>query len=295
MPEKFLNLARKGQNHWWRYILAIVFILFSWLVIGEIPTIALILLVSFGENEEVQFNPETGRFEGVDAVWVYVIDNFAFIAFSIALYVAISLIHKRDFNTLITPSDRVRFSRIFQGFGVWLLLLVLATSIEGIFAPSSYKLTFDIGKFLIFLPLALILTPIQSSAEEFFFRSYLMQAIGLTTRKAVVPILVSSFIFMFPHLANPEMSSGFVMLTIFYFAIGLFLAIITVKDNTLELALGIHAANNLFTVLVANPANSAIPSPSIFTYQLNAVYNSLSFFVMAGIFYAVFFRSRKAT
>ena len=85
------------------------------------------------------------------------------------------------------------------------------------------------------------------------------------------------------------------MLTIFYFAIGLFLAIITVKDNTLELALGIHAANNLFTVLVANPANSAIPSPSIFTYQLNAVYNSLSFFVMAGIFYAVFFRSRKAT
>jgi hypothetical protein len=62
---------------------------------------------------------------------------------------------------------------------------------------------------LIFLPVALVLTPLQASVEEFFFRGYLMQGIALKTRNAIIPIVLSSFLFMLPHLLNPEVKSGF--------------------------------------------------------------------------------------
>ncbi|MBD0270267.1 MAG: hypothetical protein ICV77_18500, partial [Cyanobacteria bacterium Co-bin8] len=37
MSQSFLAAAHQGRNAWWRYVLAIVLILFFWFILGSIP------------------------------------------------------------------------------------------------------------------------------------------------------------------------------------------------------------------------------------------------------------------
>ena len=290
MPDGYLFLARRGKNQWWRYLSAITVILVSWLVIGNIPALALILLVFYDGNDQTDFNYKINQFEGIDPLWSYLIIHFGFIAFILALYTAVQFIHQREFISLITPKNQVKISRICQGFLLWLILLGIACAIEYALFPQSYQLNFNSYKFFMFLPFVLILTPIQTSVEELFFRGYIMQTVGLITRIPWIPIVFSSLIFAAIHLGNPEVKTSFLLLAIFYLGLSLFLAIITVKDNSLELALGVHAANNLFTVLLVNPTNSALPAQAVFSYNLNPVYTVVSYAIASVIFYLILLR-----
>jgi len=197
--------------------------------------------------------------------------------------------------TLVTPNEQVRWKRIFQGFGLYFLLTFVISFVGIVLSPSEYQLTFKPSQFLVFLPIALVITPIQTSAEELFFRGYLLQGIGLKTRSLLIPILGSSLLFMLPHLQNPEVKSNFFLMALLYLLLGIFLAVITVKDDSLELAMGVHAANNLFVVLILNYSNSALPSPSIVTAsRLDPLSSLISFIVVAVIFCFVIWKERPS-
>lgn len=292
MADRYLFLARRGKNQWWCYLSAISLILISWLVIGNIPTLALILLVFYDSDEPTKFNSQFNQVEEIDLLFNYLVINFAFIAFIVALYIAIRFIHQREFISLITPKNKVNIPRIIQGFLLWLILLGIACAIEYALFPQSYEFSYNQTNFLIFLPLALIFTPIQTSVEELFFRGYLMQAVGLITRLSWIPVLFSSLIFAALHFGNPEVTANFSILALFYLGLSFFLAIITVKDNSLELALGVHAANNLFTILLVNPTNSALPGYAVFAYTLNPLYTLVSYAIAAIIFYLILLRKK---
>jgi membrane protease YdiL (CAAX protease family) len=292
MADKYLFLARRGKNQWWRYLLAISLILISWLVIGNIPTLALILLVNLDDNQQTNFDSQLNTFEGIDPLLSYIVISFGFIAFIVALYIAVRFIHQREFTSLITAKSQVKISRIFQGFLLWVILLGIACAIEYAISPQSFQLKFNPNKFLLFLPFALILTPIQTSVEELFFRGYLMQTVGLITRISAIPVLFSSLIFASLHFGNPEVESNFLVLAVFYLLLSFFLAIVTVKDDSLELALGVHAANNLFTILLVNPTNSVLPAHAVFDYTINPLYTLVSYAIAAIIFYIIIFRNK---
>lgn len=122
-----------------------------------------------------------------------------------------------------------------------------------------------------------------------------MQGMGLWTRYAALPVLGSSLLFMAAHLTNPEMIENMYLIPVLYLVMGLFLAIITVKSNSLELAIGVHAANNLFAVLIMNYANSALPAPSLFmASKIDPVASLVSFLLVAAAFYWIMFVWRKA-
>jgi membrane protease YdiL (CAAX protease family) len=297
MTQKFLALAQSGKNQWWRYLFGIIIILVSWQGIGSIPFISLVFLLQNDKIPETKINPQTLQLEGGAPLLLYLVINFSFVCFLISLYIAVRFIHQRDFITLITPNNKVNWYRVIQGFGIWIFILAVSSMIDYYFInPGNYKLTFDISNFLIFLPIALILTSIQASVEELFFRGYLMQGIGLTTRNASISILVSSFLFMLLHLLNPEVKSGFIPLAYYYFFSAIFLSIITVKDNSLELAIGTHIGNNMFRAFLVNYTNSVLPSPSIFTMQkLNPTSNLINTLVCFMLFYLFFFRKSRRT
>jgi uncharacterized protein len=95
---------------------------------------------------------------------------------------------------------------------------------------------------------------------------------------------------MAPHLANPEVASGYLPMALYYFGVGGFLTVVTLKSNSLEMAIGIHTAQNLFVYLVANYANSALKTESIyFISKLDAVGGLVSFCIMAVVFYLLMF------
>jgi membrane protease YdiL (CAAX protease family) len=172
---------------------------------------------------------------------------------------------------------------------------VIPLPVDYLLNSQNYVFAFNPAQWFLVFPIALILTPIQISAEEFFFRGYLLQGLGLLTRQRFVLIIVSSLLFAVPHFANPEMQRGAVWLALLYFAFGVFLTVITLKDNRLELALGVHAANNLRFLFISTK-DSALPAPAIWIVndpgdpRLDLVF----FLIQSAIFYYVFFGRQKS-
>jgi hypothetical protein len=295
MTSQYLSLAKQGKNVWWRYVISIFIILFFYQFMGVIPIVILSVALTLDKNPATQLNPETLQFEGVEPLLSYLVLNFASIFLLAGLYISVRFLHQRRMITLVTPNEQVRWKRIFQGFGLYFLLTFVISFVGIVLSPSEYQLTFKPSQFLVFLPIALVITPIQTSAEELFFRGYLLQGIGLKTRSLLIPILGDSLLFMLPHMQNPEVKSNWFLMALLYLLLGIFLGVITVKDNSLELAMGVHAANNLFVVLILNYSNSALPSPSIVTASRLAPLSSLiSFIVVAVIFCFVIWKERPS-
>jgi hypothetical protein len=288
----YLELARQGRNDWWRYLISFPAILVLWLSVGSVPVILLLAYVSMDGDPATNFSG-TG-FVGVPVILEFLVTMSSFIPLLAATFLAVKFIHARSLKTLVTADAHIRWGRIFAGAGVWLLIAALLSVIESFLYPDRYVLTFQ-PIVLIFAVLALILIPIQTSAEEFFFRGYLLQWTGLRLKSKWLLSFLNGALFFLPHAANPEMATNSILIGLGYFAMGFFFTLITLQDHGIELALGVHAANNLFAGLFANYAVSALPSPSLFTVKtLDPVYSLISLMVGMIAFYLVFFRVTRS-
>jgi hypothetical protein len=66
---------------------------------------------------------------------------------------------------------------------------------------------------------------------------------------------------------------------------------VTLRDGRLELAIGLHAVNNVLLALVANYEGSVLMTESIFTArELDPVFSLVSLIAAAFIFHAWIFR-----
>lgn len=221
--------------------------------------------------------------------------NLQFIFFLIGIFIVVKLIHNRKYLSLISAESKINFQRFFAGFGVWFLLQAILIAIALISDPKNYTFTFNPSQWFPLLIAAVILTPIQTSSEELFFRGYLIQGLSCITKNKYLLIIITSLLFMFPHLLNPEVKRGAVLMAMYYFSFGALAAFLTLKDNRLELALGVHAANNLSLVFI-NTEDSVIPTPSIWTVKETGSpgVDLVVFLIQSAIFYYIFFgRSKK--
>jgi hypothetical protein len=96
------------------------------------------------------------------------------------------------------------------------------------------------------------------------FRGHMMQGIGLLFKNRWVPLLVTSVLFGLMHLGNPEVGTLGYGIMVFYIGTGFFLGILTLMDEGLELALGFHAANNLFGALLVTADWTAFQTHSLY-------------------------------
>jgi membrane protease YdiL (CAAX protease family) len=63
---------------------------------------------------------------------------------------------------------------------------------------------------------------------------------------------------------NPEVEKMGLIIMVYYIGTGLFLGIITLMDDGMELSLGFHAANNIATALLVTSEWSALQTESVF-------------------------------
>jgi CAAX protease family protein len=276
---RYLGLAQPGCNHWWRYALGTLVIVFFWLVPGYLPYIVLAgvgLLVP-----------------PLD----YLAINFTIVMMLAGLWLAMRL-HRRPLMSLITPERLPDWKRAMQGFAAWSVIAVATAVLEHALYPDRYYLSFNAGRFFAFAALVLLVTPVQTTIEELVFRGYVMQGLGLLIRRPVVVAAGSSLVFALPHLLNPEVQvHGTLIMAANYFAIGMLLATITLRDGRLELAIGVHAGNNLLLALVANYEGSPFNTESIFMARsLDPVYSLITLVIGSLLFYWLFFaRKRRAS
>jgi membrane protease YdiL (CAAX protease family) len=289
----YLDLAHLGKNTWWRYLASILMIVGSWVVFSFLLSVLLILTNILTHHPNTSLDPNTGLPVGISPLVIVTFTLLSYLPLLASLLFAVRFIHQRPVLSLITPHPKIDWKRLATGYFSFLVLISLTCIVEARLYPGRYQFTFQASEWLKFLPLVLILIPVQAATEELLLRGYLMQSLGLLSRLAIVPTLISSLVFMSLHLANPEVKGNLVLTLVYYFCVGLLFALVTVKDNRLELAIGAHAATNMF-VLVVNNSVSVLPASSIFTVTtLDARYNLASFLVIAVIFYAGLFLGRK--
>jgi len=183
----------------------------------------------------------------------------------IFLIVWVLFVHKQSLKSLTTSRPKVDLKRFIFSFTLWSLVIIGFFIYGYLKDPQDYVFSFELLPFLVFLLFAIVLIPLQTSFEEYFMRGYLMQGIGLATRSRAVALFSTSIIFGLMHLANPEVEKVGATIMIYYIGTGLFLGIITLMDDGLELALGFHAANNLIGVLLVTSDWTAFQTNSLFT------------------------------
>lgn len=258
----YIQQAYKGLHDGWRYLLGTVIIIF-FVFAGQIPfTIAALLeaknhgLNMFGLDESTLM----GLLEPNLNLFLMLL---SFAVGLLGLFLVNKFIHKLSITNLTTARDKIdwkRFWLIFFGWGILSSGLVL---LDYYMSPQDYVWNFDLNNFLILAIIAIALVPLQTSCEEYLFRGYLMQGIGVIAKNKWVPLIITSVVFGMLHIANPEVEQLGYVIMIYYIGTGFFLGIITLMDDGMELALGFHAANNLFTALLVTADWTAFQTYSI--------------------------------
>ena len=275
MPNVFIQLALQGRNDSWRYPIGLLITVFSF-GLGSTAVLQLFMLYV-----ELDGNSETVVLEasalswgqspivGVSPTLMFVINGLGFLFFFGGMAGVIKGLHGRSLRSLITPAPTLSWLRVWQGFSVFLLLYVGQISLSYWLSPQDFVWIFSPGSFFRFLPVVLLLTPVQIASEELLFRGYLLQGIG-SKLGAFTGAVLSSLLFMLLHGLSPALLvqatwSGKAGLLFYYFLVGGFLCWLTLKDQSLELALGVHAANNIATFLLVTRSSRAMLTPALFS------------------------------
>jgi hypothetical protein len=186
-----------------------------------------------------------------------------FVSTMIGIILVVKYIHKLKMIDITTTRSKVDWQRIFFSFGLWSVMSAVLT-IASYYASPEDLVNFKPIPFLILVLISFTLLPIQTSAEEYIFRGYLMQGLGLLAKNRWFPLVTTSVMFGLMHIMNPEVEKMGYIIMIYYIGTGFFLGIITLMDEGMELALGFHAANNIVTALLVTSEWSALKTESVF-------------------------------
>jgi CAAX protease family protein len=299
----FFQKAYEGLNDWWRWVLTAVLTLVGYAV-GQTPLTLVILyyaykndlfnILSQQELEELLTKLDFSAM-GIDLNLALFLALLMFVVMIAALIFFLKVLHQRHWKMLITPFENINWDKIFFSFFLWLAFTAVLELISYYTDPEVYTLTLDFTNFLILFVIIIILMPIQTSTEELFFRGYLMQGFGLLTKNKLGAILITSILFSLMHMMNPEVQEfGFGIMFTYYASVGFFLGLITVMDDSLELALGVHAATNMFSALFVSYEGGALKTYAIFNTEVVNVGLMLPiFFAVASLYFIICWKKYK--
>lgn len=198
---------------------------------------------------------------GTNLAFVFIIAPLSIACLFLLFWV--KFVHQQSLTQFTTSRSKIDWSRIFFSFFLWGFIVLAMVGLSYWMEPENFVIQFDATKFAIFFVLSVLLIPLQTSFEEYLFRGYLMQSLGVATKTRWFPLIFTSVVFGLMHLANPEVGKLGGIIMVFYIGTGFALGIMTLMDEGMELALGFHAANNFFTALIVTSDWSAFQTHSI--------------------------------
>ncbi len=257
----FLMNAFIPANNFIKYIYGTILILIA-TIIGQVPLILAIVAKSAADGKAFPTD-QNEMMQVLDKNTNLFLMLLSFAVALVGLYFVVRIQHNQKFKDIVTSRKKIDWSRFFFAFSIWGAFQVISVAISYFAEPEEYIWNFNLVPFLILFLIAIVMLPIQTSTEELVFRGYLMQGFGLLAKNKWVPLLVTSVSFGLLHSANPEVEKMGNIAMIYYIGTGLFLGIMVLMDEGLELSLGFHAANNLFAALLVTSDWSALQTNSI--------------------------------
>lgn len=229
-------------------------------IVGQIP---LTVAIFVEKGYETLSMTEAEMMQALDSNYFLFLMLLTFAIGLLFLFFVVKRLHEQPLVALTTSRKKIDWSRFWFAFGLVSIFILITTVGDYISNPDDYQLNFQLVPFLILLVIAVIFVPLQTSFEEYFFRAYLMQGIGVMAGNRWLPLVVTSVIFGGLHFFNPEVTKLGNLIMIYYIGTGFMLGIMALMDEGIELSLGFHAANNLLTALIVTADWTAFQTNSI--------------------------------
>ncbi|MFH7017206.1 lysostaphin resistance A-like protein [Flavobacterium sp. FlaQc-47] len=258
----FLEQGIKPHNKFWLYLLGSVLIILA-SFIGQIPFSVAVLYKTLNNKKGFSFdNASVMKIFEPNLTLFLVMVSFAFALAGV--YYVVKYLHHQTFLSVTTSRSKVDWKRIGFSFLLWSFFSILSFVALYFKSPENFIWNFKLIPFLILVVVGSILIPIQTSTEEYVFRGYLMQGFANLAQNRWFPLMMTSLIFGSMHVFNPEVAKMGYVIMFYYIGTGLFLGVITLMDEGIELALGFHAANNLVGALLVTSDWSVFQTHSLF-------------------------------
>ncbi|WP_310557824.1 CPBP family intramembrane glutamic endopeptidase [Flavobacterium sp.] len=253
----FIEQAYKGKNEWWRVLIT------TFLTAG----IFLANFVAYFMMSTEQMDDVYKSMNEIPNNWSLIINLSPFIFLLVLLFLLVRNLHERSIISLTTIRNKVDYRRILFSFSLIVLLTITVFIVTYFSDNSNIIWNFNPIKFGVLFGISVLLFPCQIGLEEYLFRGYLMQQIGIIVKNRWFPLALTSIIFGLFHGANPEVAKMGYGVMVFYIGTGLLLGVITLMDESLELALGFHLGNNMMAALLITSDYSAIHTDAVFKYS----------------------------
>lgn len=253
----FIDQAYKGNNTWWRVLITIL--LTTGLFIFNF------IMYFIMSKEDLDNVYQSMRV--IPNNLALILNLLPFLLLIGLLFLLVRDLHKRSILSLTTSRNKMDYKKIVFSFGLIVLLTLAAFAVSYAMDSSTILWNFNPLKFTILFVISMLLFPFQIGFEEYLFRGYLMQQIGIIAKNRWFPLVVTSVMFGLFHSANPEVEKMGFGVMIFYIGTGFFLGIMTLMDESLELALGFHLGNNLMAALLVTSDFSALRTDAVFKYS----------------------------
>jgi membrane protease YdiL (CAAX protease family) len=258
----FIEQGIDKKNKFGKYLQGSVLIILASFV-GQLPMFLVIEYQVFFENKIYPGNEaELYHFFEPNLNFFLLLISFVFAL--IGIYLVVRFLHHQTMLSIVTARKNIDWKRVLFSFGIWTIIAIISTLVMVYFYPADFKINFQLFPFIILSIIATLLIPIQTSVEELVFRGYLMQGFANLSMNKWFPLLMTSIVFGAMHLFNPEVSKLGNIVMVYYIGTGLFLGILTLMDEGMELALGFHASNNLIGALLVTSDWSVFQTYSIF-------------------------------
>lgn len=256
----FLEKAKNGNNQWFLYLFTLV-VVFLGVQVGSIP-VTFYAIGKAGGNL-------TGMTDSLTPPQTNLGLALTLLAFAVGVFVllfCVVKIHRKQWTDTLTGRNRLDWGRVGFGAAIWGILSIAFLFFQyGLGESSHIEWQFQLGPFLGMCVVLIIFMPFQVGFEEWVFRGYLMQGCALLFKRGWAAILVTGAIFGLMHWANPEVQEfGFWVAMPQYIIMGLVLSTIAVLDDGVELAFGLHLANNFLSSIIVSHDASALQTHALF-------------------------------
>lgn len=265
----------KNKNSKLLWATSFIIIFIFWILFGSTLINLFSQIVYYFDKDNTFFNT---------TLFKYIAINIPFLCIILATYYCLKYINKKNFKYLINNSLIIDYKLLINTLILSISYFIIVTILGRFLNLYSFSYNqMQLTSRILFILLALVITPIQVIAEEVLFRSFLIlsifnkyQELKDSNNKKLYTILFSvllGLLFILPHLFNPEVNSSFLPSILYYFTFGTLASLSIFITNGLEISIAIHLANNLLIALFFNYKNSALPSLSLFIKENENIFS----------------------
>lgn len=259
----FFRRQPSPNNEFWRYMFVILLVLTGIFGFGAIPQRWALLSKGVSEQEMLHLTDQD-----FDVLFTKnELLSYSMFAFGVAflmLMLGTRFIFRAKPITLFTNRPKLDLKRFFTAFLLWGAINGALIAIEIMISGSgSLHWNYKPETFFMLLAICLFLVPIQTGAEELFFRGLILKWTGKAVASGLAVALINGLVFGFIHINNPEVDFLGPFAVVFYVISGVFAALLTIMDDGIELSWGYHTMNNFIGLMIISNDWQVLPTEAL--------------------------------